>query len=149
MLGNGTEGGRIRVRPSGEGAEAEVVARAPGGEEGEAVKGFPEYDLHARGMRVDVATSELERLVSRARSGGVRVFGVVTGYGSSGGTSRIKSAVLAACRKYLKQNHIRGFLDGEHAGDIFSKQFLSFPDTGAIPVMYKRSPNPGIVFIAV
>ena len=40
-------------------------------------------------------------------------------------------------------------LNGEHAGDIFSKQFLSFPDTGAIPVAYKRSPNPGIVFIAV
>ena len=113
------------------------------------VNDLPEYDLHARGMRVDDATSELERLVSRARCGGVRVFGVVTGYGSSGGTSRIKSAVLAACRKYLKQNHIRGFLDGEYAGDIFSKQFLSFPDTGAIPVAYKRSPNPGIVFIAV
>ena len=113
------------------------------------VKELPEYDLHVRGMRVDDATSELDRLISRARNGGVRVFGVVTGYGSSGGTSRIKSAVLAACRKYLKQNHIRGFLDGEHAGDIFSKQFLSFSDTGAIPVAYKRSPNPGIVFIAV
>ena len=110
---------------------------------------LPEYDLHARGMRVDDATSELDRLISRARNGGVRVFGVVTGYGSSGGTSRIKSAVLAACRKYLKQNHIRGCLDGERAGDIFSKQFMSFPDTGAIPVAYKRSPNPGIVFIAV
>ena len=113
------------------------------------MKELPEYDLHVRGMRVDDATSELDRLISRARNGGARVFAVVTGYGSSGGTSRIKSAVLAACRKYLKQNHIRGFLDGEHAGDIFSKQFLSFPDTGAIPVACKRSPNPGIVFIAV
>ena len=113
------------------------------------MRDLPEYDLHARGMRVDDATSELERLVARARNGNARVFAVVTGYGSSGGTSRIKSAVLAASRKYLKQNHIRGFLDGEHAGDIFSKQFLSLPDTGAIPVDYKRSPNPGIVFIAV
>ncbi len=113
------------------------------------MKDLPEYDLHVQGMRVADATSELERLVSRARSGGTRVFGVVTGYGSSGGTSRIKSAVLAVCRKYLKQNHIRGCLDGERAGDIFSKQFMSFPDTGAIPVAYKRSPNPGIVFIAV
>ena len=100
-------------------------------------------------MRVDDATSELERLVSWARSGGARVFGVVTGYGSSGGTSRIKSAVLSACRKYLRENHIRGFLDGEYAGDIFSKQFLAFPDCGLIPIGYKRSPNPGIVFIAV
>lgn len=108
-----------------------------------------EYDLHARGMRVDDATSELDRLVSRARNGGAKVFAVVTGYGSSGGTSRIKSSVLAACRKYLKQNHIRGFLDGEYAGDIFSRQFLAFPDCGLIPNDYKRCPNPGIVFIAV
>ena len=103
----------------------------------------------AQDAQLDDATSELDRLISRARNGGVRVFGVVTGYGSSGGTCRIRSAVLAACRKYLRENHIRGFVDGEHAGDIFSKQFLSFPDTGAIPVAYKRSPNPGIVFIAV
>ena len=149
MLGDGPEGGRVRVGSAAEGAEAKVISRAAGGEEGEAVRGLPEYDLHAQGMRVDDATNEFERLVSRARSGGARVFGVVTGYGSSGGTCRIKSAVLAACRKYMKQNHIRGYLDGEHAGDIFSKQFLSFPDTGAIPVAYKRSPNPGIVFIAV
>ena len=113
------------------------------------MRDLPEYDLHARGMLVDDATSELDRLVSRARGGGTRIFAVVTGYGSSGGTSRIKSAVLAACRKYLKQNHIRGFLDGECAGDMFSAQFLAFPDTGAIPVAYKRSPNPGVVFIAV
>ena len=58
---------------------------------------FREYDLHGRGMRVDDATSELDRLISRARNGGVRVFGVVTGYGSSGGTCRIRSAVLALC----------------------------------------------------
>ena len=38
------------------------------------VKELPEYDLHARGMRVDDATSELDRLISRARNGGVRVF---------------------------------------------------------------------------
>ncbi|MBR2940091.1 MAG: Smr/MutS family protein [Kiritimatiellae bacterium] len=113
------------------------------------MKAVPEYDLHGRGMLVDDATSELDRLISRARNGGARVFAVVTGYGSTGGTSRIKSAVLAACRKYLRQNHIRGFLDGEYAGDIFSKQFLSFPDCGLIPNDCKRCPNPGIVFIAV
>lgn len=110
---------------------------------------LPEYDLHRRGMKVDDATSELDRIVSRARNGGARVFAVVTGYGSSGGTSMIKSAVLAACRKYRRQNHIRGFLDGEYAGDMFSSQFLAFPDNGLIPNFYKRSPNPGIVFIAV
>ena len=64
------------------------------------VKELPEYDLHARGMRVDDATSELDRLISRARNGGVRVFGVVTGYGSSGGTSRINGE----CASMLAQD---------------------------------------------
>lgn len=100
-------------------------------------------------MRTDEALSDLDRIVSRARASGARVFAVVTGYGSSGGTSRIKSAVLAACRRYLRQNHIRGFLDGEKAGDMFSPESLAFPDCALIPNAYRRSPNPGIVFIAV
>ena len=110
---------------------------------------MPEYDLHERGMKVDDALAKFERIVSFARSGGPRLFAVVTGYGSSGGTSRIKSAVLSACRVYRRQSHIRGFLDGEYAGDIFSEQFLSFPDAAAIPAHYHRSPNPGIVFVRV
>jgi hypothetical protein len=61
----------------------------------------------------------------------------------------IKGAVLAACRRYLRQHHIRGFLDGEFAGDMFSPQYLAFPEAARIPNFYKRFPNPGIVFICV
>lgn len=109
----------------------------------------PEYDLHGRGMKVDDALAKFERIVSCSRGGGPKLFAVVTGYGSSGGTSRIKAAVLSVCRAYRRQNHIRGFLDGEFAGDIFSEQFLSFPGAASIPARYHRSPNPGIVFIRV
>ena len=97
---------------------------------------------------MDDALAHLNRLVSASRGGGPSVFAVITGYGSSGGTAMIKSAVLAACRRYLRQRHIRGFLDGEYAGDIFSAQYQAFPAADRIPVAYKRSPNPGLVFIA-
>lgn len=110
-------------------------------------QGFPEFDLHQRGATVDDAQAQLNRLVSASRGGGPSVFAVITGYGSSGGTAMIKSAVLAACRRYLRQRHIRGFLDGEYAGDIFSAQYQAFPAADRIPVAYKRSPNPGLVFI--
>jgi len=110
---------------------------------------FPEFDLHPRGARVDDALAHLNRLVSQARAGGPRVFAVITGYGSSGGTALIKGAVLRACRRYVAQNHIRGFLDGEYAWDVLSPQSLAFPDLSAIPVFYKRFPNPGLVFISV
>lgn len=108
-----------------------------------------EYDLHPAGMRADEALSELDRIVSRARASGHRVFAVITGYGSSGGTSLIKTAVLDACRRYVRQNHIRGYLDGEKAGDMFSPEFLAFPDWPQLPLACRRSPNPGVVFIAV
>lgn len=110
-------------------------------------QGFPEFDLHQRGAMVDDALAQLDRLVSASRGGGPSVFAVITGYGSSGGTAMIKSAVLAACRRYLRQRHIRGFLDGEYAGDIFSPQYQAFPSADRVPVAYKRSPNPGLVFI--
>ena len=110
---------------------------------------FPEYDLHPRGARVDDAVSRFDRIVSEARGGGWSLFAVVTGYGSSGGTAMIKGAILAACRRYVRQNHIRGFLDGEVAGDMFSPQYLAFPEAARIPNFYKRFPNPGIVFVCV
>ena len=110
---------------------------------------FPEYDLHPQGARVDDAVAQLNRIVSAARGGGESLFAVITGYGSSGGTAMIKGAVLAACRRFKSQNHIRGYLDGEFAGDMFSPQFLAFPDAARIPTFYKRFPNPGIVFICV
>ena len=110
---------------------------------------FPEYDLHPQGARVDDAVAQLNRIVSAARGGGESLFAVITGYGSSGGTAMIKSAVLATCRRFKSQNHIRGYLDGEFAGDMFSPQFLAFPDAARIPNFYKRFPNPGIVFICV
>jgi hypothetical protein len=112
-------------------------------------EGLPEYDLHPRGAHVDDALAALNRIVSQARAGGPSLFAVITGYGSSGGTSRIKQSVLAACRRFLAQNHIRGYLDGELAGDVFSPECLAFPDSFRIPPSYRRSPNPGIVFIAV
>lgn len=110
---------------------------------------IPEYDLHPRGARVDDALAMFGRIVAEARSSGTHVFAVVTGYGSSGGTSRIKESVLARCRRFKTQNHIRGFLDGEYAADYFSSQCLAFPDAWAIPARYRRSPNPGVVFVSV
>ena len=101
-------------------------------------RGLMEYDLHPRGTNVDMALAQLERIVSNARASGPSLFAVITGYGSSGGTSLIKQSVLAACRRYKAQNHI-----------VFSSECLAFPDSSQIPPPYRRSPNPGIVFIAV
>ena len=112
-------------------------------------QGLMEYDLHPRGANVDEALARLDQIVSAARASGPSLFAVITGYGSSGGTAMIKGAVLAACRRYLRQHHIRGFLDGEFAGDMFSPQYLAFPEAARIPNFYKRFPNPGLVFICV
>lgn len=108
-----------------------------------------EYDLHKRGMKVDDALAALDRIISCERAKGEGVFAVVTGYGSTGGTALIKNAVIAQCRRYARLYHIRGFLDGEYAGDVFSAQALSFPALYSLPVSATRSPNPGVVYIAV
>ena len=49
---------------------------------------IPEYDLHADGMYVDDALAKLDRVVSAHRGRG-GLFAVISGYGSSGGTSKI------------------------------------------------------------
>ena len=108
-----------------------------------------EYDLHLRGTKVDAALARLERIIAQERGEGGGIFAVVTGYGSSGGTSLIKEAVLAACARYARQCHIAGFLDGEFAGDVFSPQALAFPAMHALPPQCKRCPNPGVVYICL
>ena len=108
-----------------------------------------EYDLHRRGMTTEDALSELERLVSRARTHSPCLMIVMTGYGSSGGTSLIKEAVLRRCATLMRLNHIRGYLDGEYAGDLFAPQARSFPCAAELPSFYRCCPNPGTVIIAV
>lgn len=108
-----------------------------------------EYDLHPRGARVDDALAQLERVISAERARAPSLFAVVTGYGSSGGTAKIKASVLSACRRYLQLRHIRGYLDGEFAGDMFSPQGMAFPDMARLPVSARRAPNPGVVYICV
>ena len=109
---------------------------------------IPEFDLHERGMRVDGALARLDRVISQERGSG-GVIAVVTGYGSTGGTAMIKEAVIDRCERYTRMNHIRGYLDGEFAGDPFSFQALAFPDLWALPPSAKRCPNPGVVYIAL
>ncbi|MBQ4439867.1 MAG: hypothetical protein II909_01855 [Kiritimatiellae bacterium] len=105
---------------------------------------IPEYDLHKGGMKVDDAIAKLDRVLGLGRG---RLFAFVTGYGSSGGTSKIKEAVLAKLAHYRKIGHVRGFIDGEKAGDMFSAEFLSFPNAAEIPLVYKRTANPGVVIV--
>ena len=112
-------------------------------------KGIEEYDLHKRGMRADDALARLERIVSLERSRGEGVFAVVTGYGSTGGTSIIKDAVLKQCATYLRQYHIRGYIDGEKACDFLSEEALNFPALCELPREALHIPNPGVVYIAV
>ena len=108
-----------------------------------------EYDLHKRGSNVSDALARLDLVISAERARGGGVFAVVTGYGSTGGTAFIKNAVLDACKKYRELNHIRGFLDGEKAADMFCEEALAFPLLGLLPPQAFRSPNPGVVYIAV
>lgn len=108
-----------------------------------------EYNLHGKGVRADDAVAKLDLIVSSERARGEGVFAVVTGYGSTGGTSIIKTAVLEACRDYLRTNHIRGYLDGDKAGDLFCDEALRFPAMGELPLQARMIPNPGVIYIAV
>lgn len=108
-----------------------------------------EYDLHKRGSNVSDALAKLDLAISAERGKGRGVFCVVTGYGSTGGTALIKDAVLDACRRYRELYHIRGYLDGELAADMFCPEALAFPDLGLLPSQAFRSPNPGVVYICV
>lgn len=71
---------------------------------------------------------------------------VITGYGSSGGSSKIKNAVINKLEEYKENKYIKDYICGNEL-DIFNKKYQDFKYKHLIPDDYKRRCNPGAIYI--
>lgn len=75
-----------------------------------------------------------------------KIVEVITGYGSTGGSSKIKNAVLLRLDEYKEKNYIKDFICGDEL-DIFNKKYQNFKYLSLIPNEIKKIQNKGAIYI--
>ena len=75
-----------------------------------------------------------------------KIVEVITGYGSTGGSSKIKKAVIERLEEYKDKKYIKDFICGDEL-DIFNKKYQNFKYLALSPTEVKRIQNKGAVYI--
>lgn len=75
-----------------------------------------------------------------------KIVEVITGYGSTGGSSKIKNAVIKRLEEYKKNNYIKDFICGDEL-DIFNPKYQNFKYLSLIPTEVKKIRNKGAIYI--
>ena len=77
-----------------------------------------------------------------------KIVEVITGYGSSGGSSKIRTAVIIKLEEYKEKNYIKDFICGDEV-DIFNSKYQNFKYKTLIPEEVKRIQNKGAIYIVL
>lgn len=106
-----------------------------------------QVDIHKYKETVKDALYELNVSISFGKREKDHLVKVITGYGSSGGTHKIKTAVIS----YLEEKKGHGIKDYILGDDLInhSPKFFSFKYLDCIPESEKRALNPGVIYIIV
>lgn len=75
-----------------------------------------------------------------------KIVEVITGYGSSGGTSKIRSASLELLEELKKSKFIKDYICGNEL-DIFNSKYQTFQYKSLISEDIKKRRNPGAIYV--
>ena len=104
-------------------------------------------DIHYGKPSVINAIEHLELFLKSAKRS-EKIVEVITGYGSTGKTHKIKSAVIDYLDELKQKKYIKDFIWGNEL-DIFCSKYQKFPYKNLIPEIEKQSLNRGKVFIVL
>lgn len=103
-------------------------------------------DLHYKTATVESALYNLNSSLKLARSSKEKILCVIVGYGSSGGSHKIKNAVIEELNNLLNKKQIKGFIGGNEI-DIFNVKYQLLKGKESIPKELHQRKNPGEVII--
>lgn len=75
-----------------------------------------------------------------------KIVEVITGYGSTGGSSKIKNAVIKRLEEYKQTKFIKDYICGDEL-DIFNSKYQKFQYLSLITDDIKRQRNKGAIYI--
>ncbi len=105
-------------------------------------------DIHSNKETVKTALYDLEQSIKMAKREPDRLLALVVGYGSKGGSHKIRTAVIEKLNEYIESGFVKGYIEGNRL-DIFDSAYQSFRYKDKIPEAEKRKRNPGMLYIAV
>ena len=105
-------------------------------------------DIHLKGENVASAISNLHSSIKLARSSKERLLCVIVGYGSTGGTHKIKTAVLEELQALKSHNKIRDYILGSEL-DIFKIKYQQFKGKALLDRATLNRRNPGEIIIYI
>lgn len=102
-------------------------------------------DIHYAKPTVSNALEHLKLFLQSVKKS-EKIVEVITGYGSSGGSKKIKNATIKYLDELVKTKYIKDFIWGNEI-DIFNSKYQNFKYKSLIPEVEKIKQNSGSVFI--
>ena len=103
-------------------------------------------DLHLKKETVDSAISNLYSSIKLVRKTKERVLCLIVGYGSTGGTHKIKTAVENELNQLKSKNQIKGYINGNEL-DIFNVKYQTLKNKELIPKDVFNKKNSGEIIV--
>lgn len=103
-------------------------------------------DLHLKKETVDSAIANLHTSIKLARKTKEKVLCLIVGYGSTGGTHKIKTAVENELEELKNKNLIKGYINGNEL-DIFNIKYQNLKNKELIPKDVFNRKNPGQIIV--
>ncbi|MDE5868372.1 MAG: hypothetical protein K2H02_05450 [Anaeroplasmataceae bacterium] len=107
-----------------------------------------QVDLHSKNATVDSALYQLEKSIELMRKTKEHIGCFIVGYGSTGGTHKIKTAILNALEEKLSKHQIKGYILGSEI-DIFNVKYQNLKGKEWIDEATKKRRNPGEVLVII
>lgn len=103
-------------------------------------------DLHQKNENTEASIYNLFEAIKLARRTKEKIVCAIVGYGSTGGSHKIKNAVMNELLNLKAKKQIKEFIIGNEI-DMFNDNYQKLKHKNLIPLECKKRKNPGEVII--
>lgn len=103
-------------------------------------------DVHSDCENLNTLMYKLNIEFKFARREPDKLLCLIVGYGSNGGSHKIRNNVITLLDEYKDSNRIKDYILGSDI-DIFNFKYQSFLGKDKIPVEFKNRVNPGVILV--
>lgn len=105
-------------------------------------------DLHLKKETVATAVYNLGEQIKLAKVSKEKIVCFIVGYGSTGGSHKIRTAILESLKERKQKKQIKDYILGSDI-DIFNATYHSFLGRDLLDEECKKRKNPGEIIVAL